>query len=61
MTGSFSNSLANKSLNPAEKPSTLGVSDSHIYEIRSLRPVAEKGGLPVANSNRTHPSAQISE
>jgi len=37
-------------LNTGENPSTLGVSDSHIYDIRSFKPVAEKGGFPEANS-----------
>jgi len=48
-------------LKAGEKPSTFGVSYSHIYEIRSFNPVAEKGGFPVASSNKTQPRAHISE
>jgi hypothetical protein len=61
LTGSFSKSLARRSLKTGEKPSTFGVSDSHIYEIKSFKPVAEKGGLPDASSYKTQPNAQISE
>ena len=42
-------------MNSVEKPSTSGVSCSQIYVIKSLRPVAENGGLPVASSKRTQP------